>query len=144
RQFGGAQLLRRRRRFDARLLEHAAYARVRILHVVDRILLAARARQVDVEGELRIGLAHEKEETHRIAADLVDQIAHRDVVAGTLADLHLLAALHYRDHLVQHVIGITLRNADLERLQSGPDAHDRAVVIGALFVDDTTEAAFPL
>ena len=67
--------------------------------------------------------------------DLVDQVAHRHVAAGALADLHFLAAAHHRHHLVQHVVGIARRDADAERLQPGAHARDRAVVVGALHVD---------
>src|SRR5690606_15065385 len=61
-----------------------------------------------------------------------------------LGDFHLLAAAHDGDHLVQHVVGPALRNADAERLQAGAHTGDGAVVIGALLVDDTLEAALPL
>ena len=54
------------------------------------------------------------------------------------------AALHDRHHLVQHVFRIALRNAHLERLQSGAHACDRAVMIGALHVDGAAIAALPL
>ena len=68
--------------------------------------------------ELRIALSHQKEVAHRVAADLVDEIAHRDVAAGALGDLHLFTAAHHRHHLVQHVLRIALGNAHAERLQT--------------------------
>ena len=126
------------------LAQHAADARVRVLHVVDRIVVALRARQVDVEDELRIGLRATQEAAHRVAADLLDQIAQRDVAAGALGELHFLAAAHDRDHLVQHVVRIALRDADVERLQAGAHARERAVVIGAELGDRALVAALPL
>ena len=38
-------------------------------------------------------LREHEEEAHGVAADLVDQLAQRDVAAGALGDLHFLAAL---------------------------------------------------
>ncbi len=69
-------------------------------------------------------------------ADLVDQIAHVDVAAGALGDLHLLAALHHRHHLVQHVVGVSGGDAEVERLQAGAHPRHRAVVVRSLDVDD--------
>jgi hypothetical protein len=54
--------------------------------------------------------------------DFVDQVAQRHVAAGALGDLHLLAAAHDGDHLVQHVFRIALRDAGVERLQAGAHA----------------------
>src|SRR5690606_3946081 len=62
----------------------AADARVRELHVVHRVVERLRARQVDVEGELRVRLAREQEPARRVAAGLVDQVAQREVAAGAL------------------------------------------------------------
>ena len=67
---------RRRVARDARLPQHRRDARVRVLHVVDGVLLGLRAGEVDVEDELAVGLARHQEEAHRVAPDLVDQVAH--------------------------------------------------------------------
>jgi hypothetical protein len=58
------------------------------------------------------------------AALQLDQVAQRHVAAGALGDLHLLAAAHHRDHLVQHVVRVALRDADAQRLQAGAHARD--------------------
>ena len=114
------------------------------LNVVDRILLALRARQVHVEGELGVALAHEEEVSDRVTPDIVHEVAHGDVAAGPLRDLHLLATAQHRHELVQHVLGVARRDADAERLQPRAHARDRAVVIGALHVDRPRKAALPL
>src|SRR5678810_911827 len=70
------------------LLEHRTDAGVRVLDVEDRVLVVLLERQVDVEGELGVGLAAQHEEAHRVAAGPVDQVAQRHVVAGALGDFH--------------------------------------------------------
>ena len=121
---------------------------MRVLHVIDRIVLGLRLGQVDVEHEFRVGLARNQEETHRIAPNLVDQIAHRDVAAGALGEFYLLAPLHHRHHLVQHVRRVVPRNAGsrhrAERLQSGTHPRHRAVMIRSLHIDRVRESALPL
>jgi hypothetical protein len=54
------------------------------------------------------------------------------------------AALHHRDHLVQHVVGVAGRDAHARGLQPGAHAGHGAVVVGALHVDDLGEAALEL
>ena len=116
-----------------RLREHRADPGMGILHIVDRVLVGAREREVDIEHELGIGLALDQKKTHRvapapdrlIAADAlgrraigadaarpVDQIAQGDVRPGALGDLDLLATAHHGHHLVQHVVGKVFRDAD--------------------------------
>jgi hypothetical protein len=68
---------------------------VRVLHVEDRVLVVLLEGQVDVEGELGVGLAAQHEEADGVAARPVDQIAQRHVAAGALGDLDLLAAAHH-------------------------------------------------
>ena len=65
-------------------------------------------------------------------------------------DAHLdgFAVLDHRQHLVEDVVGEFLRDAEVanfgDGLQTGADAGDRAVVVGALNVDGLREAAFEL
>src|SRR5204863_527248 len=73
-----------------------------------------------------------------------DQVAHGDVGAGALGDLHFLAAAHHFHQAVQHVVGIALGDAEAERLQAGAHPHRGAVVVGALDVDHLAKAALPL
>ena len=133
-----------RRRIDLTDAEDAAHARVCHLHIVDGVFFRLTAREIDIEDQLRVAAAHEIEIAHRIAADFVDEVTHRDVRAGALGDLHLFTALHDGHHLMQHVVGIAFRNADFEGLQTGPHARRGAVVIGALHIDGTPIAALPL
>ena len=117
---------------------------MRVLDVIHRVLLRLRPGEIDVEDEFRIGLARHEEEAHGVAAGLVDQVAQRHVAARPLADLHFLPAAHHRHHLVQHVVGVARRYADVDRLQARAHARNRAVMIRALDVERTVEAALEL
>jgi hypothetical protein len=64
--------------------QHRADAGMGVLHVEHRVLVVLLERQVDVEGELGVGLAADQEEAHRVAAGPVDQVAQRDVAAARL------------------------------------------------------------
>ena len=55
---------------------------MRVLDVIDRVLVALRARQVEVEIEVLVALAQEVEEARRVVAHLAPQLAQRDEVAG--------------------------------------------------------------
>ena len=128
----------------APLRQHRADARMRVLHIEHRVLVVLLEREVDVEHELGVGLAAEHEKAHRVAAGPVDQVAQRDVAAGSLGDLHLLAAAHHRHHLVQHVVGVAGRRVLPGGLHAGAHAGDGAVVVAALDVDGAGEAALQL
>jgi hypothetical protein len=117
---------------------------VRHLHAVHRVLVALRAREVDVEHEVRVAAAHQVEVPHRVAPRPVDEVAHRDVAAGALGDLHLLAAAHHGDHLVQHVLGVALGDAEARGLEPRAHARRGAVVVAPLHVDGAPVAALPL
>ena len=117
---------------------------MRHLDVIDGIFLRLRPREVDVERELRVSLPHEEEVPHRVASDFVDQLADGDVASRALGQLHLLAALEHRHHLMQGILRVSLRNADVQRLQSRSHARHGAVVVSALHVDRATESARPL
>ena len=116
---------------------------MRVLNIEHRVVFAARASEIDVESELRIGLAHQKKKSDGVSTRFVDKIPHRDVAARSLADLHFLAALHHGDHLMQHVLRVVARNADLQRLQAGTHPRHGAVVIGALLIDHASKSALP-
>ena len=53
---------------------HATDARVRVMHVVNRVVAALLARQVEVEIQVVVGLAHHVEKARRVAADIVSQL----------------------------------------------------------------------
>mmetsp|Transcript_20389 Transcript_20389/g.78156 ORF Transcript_20389/g.78156 Transcript_20389/m.78156 type:complete len:636 (-) Transcript_20389:435-2342(-) len=124
--------------------DHGADAGMGVLHIEHRVLVVLLQRQVDVEGELGVGLAADQEEAHRVAAGPVHQVAQRHIGAGALGDLDLLAVLHDRDHLVQHIVREALRDAEVDRLQAGAHPGDGAVVVGALDVDALRVAALEL
>jgi hypothetical protein len=58
--------------------------------------------------------------------------------------LEILTSSHHGNHLVQHVVGVALRDADVHCLQAGAHARDGAVVVAALDVDGLVEAALEL
>ena len=67
-----------------------------------------------------------------------------DVGTGAFGEFLPLTALHHHHHhFVQDVVRIALWDADMGRLQTGAYARDRAVVIGALDVDDFVKATAP-
>ena len=123
---------------------------MRVLHVIHRVFIGGFQRHVDVENEFRVGLARDQEEAHGVAAlgDVAasrpfDQVAHGYVGAGALRNLDFFAVLHDGDHLVQHVVGVALRDTHVDRLQAGAHARDGAVVVAALDIDGLHEAALP-
>nr|GEU28637.1 hypothetical protein [Tanacetum cinerariifolium] len=133
------------------LFQHAADARMGVLHVIHRVFIRGFQRDVHVEHEFGVGFARNEEEAHGVAtlgdvaaARPFDQVAHGDVRAGALGDLDFLAALHDGDHLVQHVVGEALRNAQANGLQAGAHAGDGAVVVGTLDVDGLVVTALEL
>ena len=75
---------------------------MRVLDVVDRVLLAALAREVEVEVERRVVRALKHEEARRVHADVVDQLVERHELAAALRHLGALAALHDMHELHDH------------------------------------------
>src|SRR2546421_6830248 len=146
--------LRQRRQVDAHsrygfrlprgYAEDAAHARVRHLDVKDRVFLRLAFGEIDVEDEVSIALPHQKEVAHRISTYFVYQIAYRHVAAGPLGNLHLLAAFHDGDHLVQHIFRIAFGNPHLQRLEAHAHAAHSSVMIRALHIDRAGIAALPL
>ena len=113
----------------ARLAQDRGDPRVRVLHVVDRVLGRLLAREVEVEVDRRVVRALQHEEARRVDADLVDQLVERDELAAALGHRRALAALDEVDEL-QH--------RDLERVGIGAErrhrrlhARDVAVMVGA-------------
>ena len=116
---------------------------MRHLDVINRILFRLGCREIDIEDQLRITLAHQKEVPHRVPTNFVHEVANGHVTAGALGDLHFFAVLHHRHHLVQHVLGISAGHSHVERLEPGPNPGDGAVMVGALDVDRALESTFP-
>ena len=127
---------RRARGTWARMLQHP---RVRVLHVVDRVLLALLAGQVEVEVERRLVAALHQEEARGVHADVVEQVAERHDGARPLAHLLGLAPLEQADELDdRHLERVRVVPAGREH---GAQARDVAVVVGAEHVDQQVVAA---
>ncbi len=73
--------------------EHASQPRVRVLHVVDRVLVRLPARQIEVEGHVRVALPHEEEPAGDIHAHVVEELPQRDHAVLARREPHLLAVL---------------------------------------------------
>ena len=104
-----------------------------VLHVEHRIVAGLRHRLVEVELHLRVGLARQHGEAHRVAAHLLQQIAQRDEGPGAFRHAHRLAAAHHVHDLAEH--GLERRVAMRHRLHRGLHARHVAAVIGAEHVD---------
>ena len=73
-------------------------ARMRVLHVIHRVLVVFGACQIDIEHVLGVGFAAEQKETHRVFAGPLNQIAQSDVTACALGNFDFLAAAHDTHH----------------------------------------------
>ena len=122
-----------------RLREDAGDAGVGVLHVVDRVLVALALRQVDVELHLGVGGALEEEEAAGVGADLIDDLAQGDDLAGALREAHGLAAALEADELADDDLKPPF--LDAEGLHGRLHARDVALVVGAPDVDREVEAA---
>src|SRR5690606_10418697 len=118
-----------------RLRQHGADAGMRILDIEHRVLVATRQGKIDIEYELGIRPPLNEEIAYRVLTHPVYEIPHGDIAAGALGDLHFGAIAYDLDHFVEDVGRVILGNADVQRLQPGPDARDSAVVITALDID---------
>ena len=93
------------RQRDAALLcvpQHRADTRVRVLHIVQRVIGILLDRKVKVELHLGLSGAAVEEETRCIDRNLVEQVGQRQALAGTLGHADNLAALHHADKLHEH------------------------------------------
>src|ERR1700720_4799193 len=70
---------RQRQVLRCALAKNAREARVRILNVEDRIFGRLFLGELEIEIELAVGLAEQKEKSHHVGADFVDQLVERDV-----------------------------------------------------------------
>ena len=114
-----------------------------VLNVVDGVLVTAGQCQIYIEGELRSGGSRDQKIPGGVAADPVNQVAKRDVATGALREFHLGALAHNGHHLMQHILRPALGYTHVESLQSGSDAGNGAVMIGALLIDHALIAALP-
>ncbi|MNC84464.1 hypothetical protein D3C83_00200 [compost metagenome] len=109
-----------------------------VLDIVDGVLVALRLGEIEVEIEVLVAFSQHVEETRRVVADLVPQLAQRNELAGAGGHGDLLAAavehgeLHQRD-------GELLR-MEAQRCERALDARYVAVMIGPPHVDHELEA----
>src|SRR5690606_13411480 len=81
--------------------EDAAHSRVRHLHVVDRVLVAACAGELDVEDQVTVTAAHQEPVPGRVDTGLLVQVGQCHELAGALRHLGLGAASHHLHELHQ-------------------------------------------
>ena len=112
---------------------------MRVLHVVDRVLLRALLREIDVELDRLVVAARDEVPARGVDADGVEQLVEEDDVATTLRHLPRLPPLDEMDELVDEHLERLARVAEHlgERLQPC----DVAVVVGPEDVDQPIEAA---
>ncbi len=110
-----------------------------VLNVVDRVLVRLLHGQIEVEIDRAVGRAGDHEVAYGVRADLINQLVKGNELAAAGAHLHLLAATHQVDDLVQQgidEIGVVTQGAHAhEHLRRG------GVVVGAKDIDDQIEAA---
>ena len=119
--------------------QDAADARVRVLDVVNRVLRVLLDREVEVEVEQGVGLAHVEEEAGGVDRHLVEQVAELDRLAGALAHAHDLAVAHQADELHQDDLELVRILAD--GVHRALHAGHVAVVVAAPDVDEQVKAA---
>ena len=93
RRVGVRELMARRTALGGEAFD-VARTSVSHLHVEDRIVHRHALGQLEVEGLLGVDGLQQVGEARRIGADLVDDVAHLDDVAGALGDLHFDAVAH--------------------------------------------------
>ena len=124
------------------LAKNAREARVRVLDVEHGILGRLLLGELEIEIELAVGLAEQKEKSHDVGADLVDQLVERDVGGLARGHFDFFAGARERDELVDD--RADGRDVVAERLDRGDDLLMLGDVIGAEDVDDQVEAALEL
>ncbi len=122
--------------------EHAVGARVRVLHVVDRVLVAVLGPQVDVEVDRRVGRVAGERVAGGVDADGLDDVLQGHHGPHALGHPHRSALLQEVDHLADE----DLQGARL--VAEGPadrlhPAHV-AVVVGPEHEHELAEAALAL
>ncbi len=113
-------------------------ARVRVLHVVDRVLVRALLREIDVELDRLVVATRDEVPASRIHADRVEQLVEEHDVATPLGHLLRRAPLDELDELVDQHLERLARMA--EHLGERLESRDVAVVIGAENVDQASRS----
>ena len=115
---------------------------MRILDVKDGIFGRLLFGEFEIEIELAVGLAEQKEKSHHVGADLVDQLVERDVSRLARGHFNFLASARERDELVDDRVDGS--DVVAERLDRGDDLLMLGDMIGAEDVDDQVETALQL
>ncbi len=124
------------------LLQHARDPRVRVLHVVDRVVVGLLPGELEVEVERLVVRAHHVDEARGVVADLGAQLPSVTNCASRLPIGDLLAALPQRDELDHRHLERFGRLA--HRREPRAHARDVAVVVGAEDRHQQVEAALAL
>ncbi len=126
----------------ARLLENARDPGVRVLYIKNWIFARLLFGQLQIEIEMGVGSAHEKEEARGIPADLFQDLPQRDEFSEPFAHSDRLASAGELDHLNQHdpeEIGVKSKRLD-GRLQP----LDVPVMVRSPNIDQFLEAPLQL
>src|SRR5690348_5864422 len=122
--------------------EDSGDARVRVLHVVHRVLRRALGGEVDVDLDRLVGPAVHEEPAGGIDADLVEEVVEEDDVTAATRHARLLSALGQVHELVEQHLdasGVVPEHARDRRVPL-----PRAVMVGAEDVDRAIEPAVEL
>ena len=116
---------------------------MRVLHVVDRVVVAGPGPQVEIEVDRRVGRVAGQRVPGGVDPDRVDHVVERDRRAGPLAHPYRLPVpdqVHQlSDEDLEVAVGVVT-----EAGGHGPHAADVPVVVGAEHDHDPVEAALPL
>ncbi len=115
---------------------------MRVLDVEDGILGRLLLGEFEIEIELAVGFAEQKEKSHDVGADFVDQLVECDVGRLARGHFHFLASARERDELVDNRVDGS--DVVAERLDGGDDLLVLGDVIGAEDVHDQIETALEL
>src|SRR4051794_11236212 len=115
---------------------------VRVLDVVDRVLVGAFAREVDVDVHRLLVAPREQMPAGRVDTDLVEKLVEEDDVPASLRHLARLTALGQVDELVDE--DLDLLRIVAERTCDRLQARDVPVVVGPEHVDKPLVPSAPL
>ena len=119
---------------SGRVAVHIAGTRVRILHVVHRVLIGMRSQQIQIDIHRRVVVGTGQRVTGRIHANGLNQIVDGDDVASALRHAYGLAVLHHIDQLADENLHVHARLV-AEGGAHGHHTTDIAMMVGAEHVN---------